>query len=621
MLNILRKRAQSFVIQAVVFLIAVVFIFWGVGSNLGGNRNAVATVNGEDITIQEFQRAYSRLVEQYQQQLGGQIPEGLLENLKLNDQVLNQLIQSTLLRQGADNMGIRVSDHAVQTYIEDMEAFQVEGRFNLERYNEILSRSNMTPTGFERSVRDELLSERVVKAIGSFSTVSDTEVRQWTEFVDEEIRLDYRGYAGREYASAVNIDEEALAAWYAKRQGNYQSEERVRLQYLTFTFSDDLDQVEVSPEEIKTYYTEHLAEYQQAEERRARHILFRVEQGAEEAVRAAQEAKAKEVLALFKANGDFAALATEYSEGPTKTNGGDLGFFPQGKMVQEFDDAVFAAAVGEVIGPVKTAFGYHLILVEEIKPAATQTLDEVREGIIAKLRQQGVKGITFKRASAAYEAIIKSGSLAAYKDEGGDPVQVSPFFSRSAAPEGMLADPEVLNVAFTLNKGALSSMIETGSGYCIMYVEDKEPPQPRELAEVRQQVEADYRQEKAVDLARDAADQALTAAREQDRLSGADVKQSAYVKRDGQGAKAVPVSLVKHAFSLAAGVDMPEQPVVEAETFYIYQVVDRRIPEGQDGTEAVMQELLMNKREQVVTGWLENVEEDAKIWVNKGLLR
>jgi peptidyl-prolyl cis-trans isomerase D len=153
MLDLLRKKAQSPLIQGTILIIALVFIFWGVGGGYRGTRNSVAQVNDEVITYEEFQKAYERLANQYRDQLGGNLPKGLLESLDLEGQALEQLIQRSLLRQGAREMGIMVSDLEVQQAVEKMEAFRSNGIFNVEQYKTILSSSGMTPTSFEDTMR------------------------------------------------------------------------------------------------------------------------------------------------------------------------------------------------------------------------------------------------------------------------------------------------------------------------------------------------------------------------------------------------------------------------------------------------------------------------------------
>ena len=139
MLQILRNKAQSVVIQALVLIIALVFIFWGVGTNMMDSRNSAITINNEEITLQEFQRSYERAIAGYKQQFGDAISDELLKALNIKQQVISQLTQTALLRQGANSMGIMVAPAEIQTTIRKMPQFQQDGTFDLNAYKAILA--------------------------------------------------------------------------------------------------------------------------------------------------------------------------------------------------------------------------------------------------------------------------------------------------------------------------------------------------------------------------------------------------------------------------------------------------------------------------------------------------
>ena len=179
MLDILRKNAQSVVIQVIVVVIAVVFVFWGVGTNLGGNPNALAVVNGKEISYREFQQSYERAVESYKQQCGGQLPQEFIDSIGLKQQVLNQLIQSELLRQGAEKIGVQVSREAVQRQIREMGAFQENGRFSLDRYKAVLDNNRLSAPIFEQGIENDLLISRMVAVLGGFTVLPEQEVHNW----------------------------------------------------------------------------------------------------------------------------------------------------------------------------------------------------------------------------------------------------------------------------------------------------------------------------------------------------------------------------------------------------------------------------------------------------------
>jgi peptidyl-prolyl cis-trans isomerase C len=143
---------------------------------------------------------------------------------------------------------------------------------------------------------------------------------------------------------------------------------------------------EVKEEDAQKYYDENKDKYKQKEQIKASHILFKVDAATTPADKKKREMEAKKALAEAKRGGaDFAAIAKKYSEGPTKDNGGDLGMFSRGRMVKPFEDAAFAAKAGDVIGPVETQFGYHVIKVFDKTPEQQRPFADVKESIMTSL--------------------------------------------------------------------------------------------------------------------------------------------------------------------------------------------------------------------------------------------
>ena len=626
MLNILRKNAQSVVVQAIVVIIAIVFIFWGVGTNMNDNPNALAVVNGKEIPYRDFQQSYERAIESYKQQFGGQMPPGFLESIGLKEQVLDQLIQSELLRQGAESIGMRISKEAIQRKIKEMAVFNNNGRFDLANYKTVLERNKLSPTSFEAGIQNDLLMNRVLDALGSFSVVPAQEVRNWIDYVEQEVKLVYAAVNTEGYIAQVKVADDALADWYETVKQNYKIAPQAKLLYLSFHSNDDLKQVAVSDDAVRAYYQEHTETYNPPEKRRARHILLKA--GAEDSpeAKAARKAEAEKILAQIKKGGDFSQLASQFSEDSTNIKGGDLGFFGRGQMVQPFEDSVFGLKKGEVSGVVETPFGYHIIKLEEIMPAKTQTLEEVSDAIRTILERQGVKAITFKKASAAYEDIIRAGSMAKYStSQGASPVKQTDFFAQDSPPkEGMVSDAAFLQAAFSLRKGELSSIVETASGYAILFVDDIKESVVPELASVRERVVTDYKKEKSVDLARSAAEELLQKAKEkQEWPSALQRKETEYMKRSGPSGS-VPNELRLDAFSRLGKEVFPEQVITVGASFYLYQIIDSRQHQEEMDTDKrrnLEQQLLAAEKNKLMADWLGQLRKEAKISTNARMLQ
>jgi len=624
MLNSIRKRAQSTVIQGLVLLIAVVFIFWGVGSNLNNNRNSIAQVNGVEIPLQDYQQAYDRAVEKYRKQFGGQVPSGFFDGINLKGQVVGQLIQEELLRQGAAAMGLTISKQATQRQIEKMKAFQQDGHFDISRYKKILSRNHLTPTSFEAGIRNEILTNFVVDTIGSFAVQPEGEVRHWLDFAGEELKLAVKAVKSADFEDKVEIKDAELSAWFERHKKEYATEPKIRLKYLLFDSNKVTDQVSVTEDALKERYESELDKYRVPEERHVRHILFKAGKQDDEQTVAQKKKEALRVLALAGAGQDFAKLAAKYSEGPTGKNGGDLGFFPQGRMVKPFDDAVFSMKPGEIKGLVHSPFGFHIIKLEEIRPARVRPFAEVKDALAGAMKQEEAKALAFKKSSAAYEGIMRAGSIDKYSKQKDVSVIQADYFSRSHPPAGIMADPAFLKAAFALGKGELSSLVELKNGYAILFVDDVQPSKIPALAKVRARVLKDYRREKAVDLARLTTEKELAQAKKEGKLAGKDIQETDYVKRGAQGTGSAPAKVIADAFSLAPAARLPEHPVGVGNVFYLYQVRDRRHNDAAvDAKEKAQlkRQLSAAERSRLLTDWLTALQAKAEIWTNDALLK
>lgn len=630
MLNILRKRAQSTVIQAVVLIIAVVFVFWGVGTNLGGRRNTLATVNGVEIPAEDFQRGYDNAVENMRAQFGGNIPPGFLDSLGLDRQVLNQLVQAEILRQGGREMGIMVSRRAVQDEIKTMTVFQSAGQFDLNRYKAVLDQNRMTPTSFEASLQEDMLARQVSAAVQGFAVVADGQVTARHHYTNEQIRLAYAVVKSEDLQGTVEVLEPDLAAWFEKHKNDYLPESKIQLQYLFFNADDDLAQVQVSDEALKARYEAEKSRYFQPEQRRARHILLRVAEQDDDKARADKKQKAEEILAQAREGKDFTELAKKHSEDSSAQNGGDLGFFSKGAMVEAFDNAVFQLKQGEISGLVETVFGYHVIKLEEVRPATTRSFDQVRGELADQVRRQDGKALTFKRASQAYEDIIKAGSLAKYRETHQEAVRETGYFTRTEPGAAPVSDPRFLQAAFALKKGELSSIVETGQGSAILFVTDVQSPVPPELSAVRDKVVAAYRKEKSIDLAKAKAETLLKDAREKKSLVEAAPKEIAVQESGLLGRSAppsegqVPPQVVQQAFTLSLKDALPAQPVVIGDAYYIFQLLERRQGDkalDDAGRQQLQAQLLTVTKNELLADWLGWMQGRAEVWINEDLMK
>ena len=634
MLDLLRKKAQSPLIQGTILIIALVFIFWGVGG-YRGSRNSVAQVNDEAISYEELQKAYERLANQYRDQFGGNIPKGLLESLDLEGQALEQLIQRSLLRQGAREMGVVVSDLEVQQAVQRMEAFRSNGIFNVEQYKNILSSSGMTPTSFEDSMRTDLLAGKMIEHLSRFAKLTPLEVTDDFNYENEELKIEYVSFSGENFKTKITPDEELLKAYYEENKANYLTEPQVKLHFLAFPFAAK-EKSAVPADQVESFYRQNFNRYSIPEQRSARHILIKASEEDSADLLAEKRNRAEQVLELARSGEDFAELAKQYSEGPTGPKGGDLGFFTRGRMVKPFEDSVFSLKEGEISDIVQTQFGFHIIKLEKIKPARTKALEEVKGEIEAQIQAQRSRELAFTQATAAYEGIILAGSLDKFSQNSDNPIEQTGFFSRkspdtSGSKDSMLTDPAFLDAAFALNKGELSSLIETPLGYAIIFAADKKEPETAIYEDVAKQVRADYISSESETMAEESAEAMLTALKQDGSGDFAaeaakfdmPAKVSGYITRSAAASASLPAQIVSLGFELSEDQPYPEEVVSADGMFYVFRVMDKRAPAPDlfsKNEDSFKTGLLERQKAAILTSWLANLRDKAEIEINKQFL-
>ena len=379
-------------IQIILGIIVLPFALWGVSSytRSGNKTNAVATVNGFNITQQVYNNALRQQQERLREQLGKNFDPAMLDSPEMKRAVLDNLVSQRLMLQGARKARLVVTDEQVASVISGIEAFQEGGKFDRKRYEAALANQGKSPIGFEESLREDLLWQQMEDAYLQNGYSPNSVVKNIIRLNEQERTVSVSSVPYQSYMAQAKVDDEALKKYYNQNLQEFQVKEQAKVEYVKFAMDDLLNKIDISSEELHKYYDEHRGEMGTPEERRAAHILISVSANATQAQQNAARDKAEQLLQqVRKTPASFADLARKNSQDPgSAANGGDLGFFGRGMMVKPFDDAVFALKPGEISGLVKSEFGYHIIKLLDIKPSKTISFAESREGVFNKLRQQ-----------------------------------------------------------------------------------------------------------------------------------------------------------------------------------------------------------------------------------------
>lgn len=432
MLEAIRERSQSWIAKLILALITIPFALWGVDSYLrdAGSNVAIAKVNGEAVTVQQFSKSLQDLRDSMKE-----ADAGFMENPEVRSALLDKLINARLLAAEVKRGGYAISDEQLSKLIVTMPEFQKDGQFSQDTYDKILAANGLTPSRFESLMRGDLLTQQVRDSITRLAftphAVAENALRTQQQLREVSV------YAFRpdDFLSQAKVEPAELKTYYDKHQDEFRVPEQVKFEFVVLSANSLIASMQVEDAEAKKFYEDNAAKFQGDEERRASHILIAFGASKDEAAKAAAKQKVQDVLAeVRKSPEKFEALARKYSQDPgSAANGGDLGSIKRGLMVKPFEDAVFGMAPGSISNPVETEFGYHIIKLTEVKGAA-QSFDQVRGQIRAELMYQKALA-KFAEAAETFSNTVyeQSASLEPAAKEHHLPIQKSDWMSREDA--------------------------------------------------------------------------------------------------------------------------------------------------------------------------------------------
>ncbi len=512
MLKVLRDNLKylSWILW-VVILVFIAFVFVDFGGGLGAQRGGgspAATVGDETVSWKAFEREYRRLESQYRQAFGGQLPQQLVEQLRLPMQALDGLVDRRLLAMEADRLGIRVTDGELRDYLlaQPLLTGESGGFIGGEVYERFVRSNGFASTrDFEEAVREDLVIQKLTGSLSAGVAIDEKAVEaSWRE-ANERASVRYLHLPSTRFAAAARATDEEVRAWFESHRDDFHVEDQRSIDYLLVDATKLRETLEIPEADVENWYRDNAAEFSRPEEVQARHILIKIDETRDEA--AAQ--RLMETVRARLARGEaFETVAAELSEDPgSRERGGDLGWFGRGRMIAEFEQAAFGAAPGSVVGPVKTTFGLHLIQVLDRRDGGTETLAEAAPRIRARLAGERAREAAEARAAALARRIAdeKRTDAASWQELADEPVVTlvsTSFFGRADAVPGIGRNPAFADAAFTLAAGAASAPVEVPRGFAVLRLREEKPAHPAELAEVEASVRAAVERDKALGLAR-----------------------------------------------------------------------------------------------------------------------
>jgi peptidyl-prolyl cis-trans isomerase D len=544
--------------QGILFLIMVPFAFFGVDYYFrgGAQPDTVATVDGQEISQADFADAVREQTEQMRRQLGRNFDPRMFDSPEIRFAILDNLVNQKLLANKARDEKFRVSDAQLQQFIMTVPMFQDDGKFSADRYRMWLVSQNMNPPYFEQRLRQDMITGAVQEPIATSNIVARASAMRFLNLLEQQREVAVATIDVDPYVKDAKVDEAAIKEFYDKNPTAFEVPEQARIEYVLLTQEALSAQANVTPEEVRRQYEANATQYTAPEERSAAHILIPVKPDAKEDEKAAAKKLAEDVYAKAKANpAKFAELAKEYSKDPgSAQQGGDLGTFARGSMVKPFEDAVFAAKGGDLVGPVLTDFGYHIIKVNGVRPSHTQPFEEVRAQIEGELRKQKAAQ-KFATAADQFQNLVyeQADSLAGTGKALDLKVETTGFITRAQAQALGLGNAKFVEALFSPESIASkrnTEAIEVAPNSLIAgRIIEHKPAAARPFAEVKDEIRKQLERKAASELAQKAGEQklALLNAGKSDREAGLTFGKPVMVGR-GQFQAGLPPEVLNRVF-------------------------------------------------------------------------
>lgn len=494
------KRA----VQILLALLTLPFAIWGVNSYRQSGSDVLAKVDGVKITQQEFDDAMRQQRAQMQQMMGGRFDPSMLENPLAKQTVLDSLIRRRLEVMQAHALGLAPTDAQLARMIAGLPYFQRNGKFDKERYREVLRTIGMTPDAFEASVGNDLASQQLAQMYDENGYASRAATERLIRISEQQRVVRVAHLPSEPFLAKVKVDDADIKKYYDDNQGAFRIPERARVEYVIFSAAALQPGESVSAKEIEDYYSNNLAQFTTPEQRHVLHILI-APKGSDAAAMEAAKKKAEAILAEIKRSpGKFGELARKDSDDPlSAAKGGDLGFFTRGKMVKPFDEAVFALKPGQISDLVQTQYGFHIIKLLAVKPPYTAPLKDVKSTIEQKLRMDKAETEFSQLANNFYDE-LQSDSLKPAAALAKAQIQKSGWLQMGQRQDYPWTD-KALEAVFSddvLKKHRNSTAIEIAPDTLLaVRLADYKPAGIRPLQEVSADIRKQLQQQRAGELA------------------------------------------------------------------------------------------------------------------------
>lgn len=510
MLDLFRKQKAASkwilgVITGIMALGMIVFFIPAPTTMSDGSSDAtIAKVGKTEISTSDFVVMFRRFLKN----TNGPKDVQFLKQFGIPRQLLDEMVTRKLLLQEAQKFGLGATDKELRERILAYPLFQQVGGFNMQLYTRALQQSGMSVEEFEENERNQILVDKLRHLVTDGIVVTPEEAQKAYRENNEKVTLDYVLFDPMEIQKTVKGNEAELKKYFDANKQKFMTTEQRKAKYMVVDTNKIRTNLRLTDDDLRQYYDQNRIRYFVGDRTRVSHILFSTAGKSPEESQKIRE-KALEVLARVRKGEDFAQLARQYSDDPgSKIVGGDLGWAdPSTPFVPEFKRVALSLGVGAVSDLVQTQFGFHIIKAIDHQTAHTMSFDEAKELIKPTLAAQKVDRAALDLANKIFAAVApKPQELEVVARQFGADVKETPLFAAGDSVPEIGSNPDFEKKVFATSLNKVGDPVRVSLGFVIPEVVDIKAPHVPELAEARAKVEPAFKQEKAVELAKQKAE-------------------------------------------------------------------------------------------------------------------
>jgi peptidyl-prolyl cis-trans isomerase D len=484
MLSVMRKHAQSWIIKIALGLVSIVFIFWGVGSFRSDRASRVAKVNGETISVAEYQQAIQQTMDRIRSTLGQQFDEKSFYTPEFKKSVLNELIDKRLMLEEGRALGFSTTSEELSRTIQKMPFFQESGKFSLYKYKRILQMNRMTPEEFEAEQRSALIIDRVRTFVISSVKIVPDEVHNFYAYQNDEINEYLVRFKKEDYKKSITITPEQIKSFYNQHLSQYRTPVQVRVAYLDFSPKDFDSKVNIGDQEIQDYYLTNQQKFLDSKTKnplpldqvkdRIRALLK------EEKVHELALQKTEEIYDEVLSKGNLKVFGSSAKVPVKETDWLTYGQSQSGiEGVPEFNQKAFALKKGELasildLGP---QWGFAILQVIDRKEAQTMDLAQAESKVKNDLLEEKAGQMALSEADRFLKELRRTKDIQKAAKERGKELEETGFFSRAKNSPSWAVTPEIQEILFSVGPShpAAEKPFTLGEGYGIVFFKESRP--------------------------------------------------------------------------------------------------------------------------------------------------